>query len=164
MSREPWPPPTAQVAGHAVRLAAREDLDALMEVERAAHHAPWSREVFAREFEVDFSNVWCVEGDLAREQPALIGLLVFWVVHDELHILDVAVHPAARRRGLGRALVELLAAAGQQREMTLITLEVRVSNTPARNLYRATQFEELGQRPRYYADNGEDAIIMTRLL
>ena len=122
MNHDPWPPPPTQVAGYAVRLATREDLDALMEVERAAHHAPWSREVFAREFEVDFSNVWCVAGDPAREQPALLGLLVFWVVHDELHILDVAVHPAARRRGVARALVELLAAAGQQREMTLITL------------------------------------------
>ena len=140
--------------------ASAEELDALMLVEQAAHHSPWSRAVFEREFTIDFSQVWKVTNDA----NAIVAFLVFWRVHDELHILNVAVHPDAQRRGLGAWLIEQLARVGEAREMTLITLEVRVSNIPARTLYARTGFDELGVRPKYYADNGEDAVIMTRVL
>lgn len=140
--------------------ASIEDLDALMQVEHAAHHSPWSRAVFEREFTIDFSQVW----KLTSSAHKLVAFLVFWRVHDELHILNIAVHPHAQRRGLGAWLIEQLTRAGQAREMTLITLEVRASNTPARALYTRTGFDELGVRPKYYADNGEDAVIMTKLL
>lgn len=153
---------------HDLRAATEADLDALHAIARSAHHAPWDREIFARELGVEFSMTWVIENS-ARDQdagkvPPLLGSLVFWRVHDELHILDIAVHLTAQGRGLGRALIDELARFGEDTQMSLITLEVRSGNEPAINLYETCGFERVGLRKGYYADNGEDAIIMTRIL
>lgn len=151
----------------ALRAATASDLDALCGIALSAHHTPWSRDVFARELDVEFSMTWVIEAPdevVGEAMPALLGSLVFWRVHDELHILDVAVHRAAQGMGLGRALLEALVELGDDTQMSLITLEVRAGNEPAKNLYASCGFEEVGLRKGYYADNGEDAIIMTRIL
>jgi [ribosomal protein S18]-alanine N-acetyltransferase len=85
---------------------------------------------------------------------------VFWLVHDEVHVLNIATALEARRRGIGRALMEAAAAAGRARGATLATLEVRRSNTAAITLYRALGYRQVGIRPNYYTDEGEDAIVM----
>jgi len=90
----------------------------------------------------------------------VVGALVAWHVADEVTIVDVAVLPARRREGHGRALVaELLAWTASAGERRLVLLEVRVSNTPARALYAALGFEEVNVRRGYYGD-GEDAVEM----
>ena len=153
-----------QGAQYTLRAATEADLDALHAIARSAHHSPWEREIFARELEVEFSMTWVIERGDDLDAPSLLGSLVFWRVHDELHILDIAVHRAAQGLGLGRALIEELAALGDDTQMSLITLEVRASNEPAKNLYDSCGFKRVGQRKGYYADSGEDAIIMTRIL
>jgi ribosomal-protein-alanine N-acetyltransferase len=91
----------------------------------------------------------------------VVGYAGYWFVVDEAHISTIAVHPEWRGRGVGEhLLVHLL---GQALDLGAVaaTLEVRVSNTAAQNLYRKYGFEQVGRRRRYYRDNGEDALLMT---
>jgi ribosomal-protein-alanine N-acetyltransferase len=89
------------------------------------------------------------------------GYLIFWVVADEMHILNLAVHPKHRRQGIARRL--LAEGLTQARELgaNLAWLEVRPSNTPARALYASFGFTEVGRRPQYYDDTSEDALLLT---
>lgn len=96
---------------------------------------------------------------LAAVEGALVGVLVGHTVLDELEIHVVAVDDRARRRGLGRALVEATLAEARARGVTRAFLEVRVSNAAARALYRAVGFVDSDVRRRYY-DDGEDALVM----
>jgi ribosomal-protein-alanine N-acetyltransferase len=82
------------------------------------------------------------------------------VVHDELHILNVATAPEHRRRGVARAVLQAALDVGRQKRCTLATLEVRRSNGTALELYRSFGFRPVGIRPNYYVDEGEDAIVM----
>ena len=98
---------------------------------------------------------------VARAGDTVVGFAGVWMMVDEAHITTFGVHPDWRRQGIGRQLllnlVELSLAIGAQR----MTLEVRASNVVAQALYRAFGFEDAGRRPRYYTDDGEDAIVMT---
>ena len=90
----------------------------------------------------------------------LVGYTLFWHVVDELHLLNVAVAIDARRRGIGRALVEDLLAYARKHAVMRILLEVRASNVPALALYESLGFERFNVREGYYAD-GEDAVEMS---
>lgn len=107
-------------------------------------------------------------GEMAKPQAALLvacrqgevlGFCVGWFVADELQIIDVGVVPQARRRGLGRALLESFLAEAQARGVVSGILEVRADNAAARTLYRSLGFSDVGSRARYYPD-GADAILM----
>jgi ribosomal-protein-alanine N-acetyltransferase len=88
--------------------------------------------------------------------------VVFWLVHDEVHVLNLGTALEARRRGVGRALMEEAHALGRRRGAALSTLEVRRSNAAAIALYRGLGYRQVGIRPNYYAEEGEDAIVMVR--
>jgi ribosomal-protein-alanine N-acetyltransferase len=87
------------------------------------------------------------------------GFVIFWVVADEMHLLNLAVHPAHRRRGISRALLTAAMEQARSRGAAVVWLEVRPSNQAALTLYRSFGFEEVGVRRNYYTDNGEDALI-----
>jgi ribosomal-protein-alanine N-acetyltransferase len=91
----------------------------------------------------------------------LVGFVGGWRHVDEIHVTTVAVHPDWRRQGIGRSLMLHLMTSALDDGMVYVTLEVRVSNAPARQLYRQLGFREAGSRRGYYADNGEDALILT---
>jgi ribosomal-protein-alanine N-acetyltransferase len=91
----------------------------------------------------------------------MVGYIIVWVVHDELHVLNVATAAEARRRGVGRALMEEAHALGRSRACRLATLEVRRSNAAAIALYGALGYRQVGVRPRYYAEENEDALLMS---
>jgi ribosomal-protein-alanine N-acetyltransferase len=84
-----------------------------------------------------------------------------WLMVDEAHITTFAVLPAYRRRGIGGLLLAELMAMSADLGAAVCTLEVRLSNAAARRLYAEFGFKPVGVRPRYYTDNGEDALIMT---
>jgi ribosomal-protein-alanine N-acetyltransferase len=84
-----------------------------------------------------------------------------WLMVDEAHITTFAVDPGWRRQGVGEALLLALLDLAQARHAREATLEVRLSNLPARRLYEKYGFRPVGLRPHYYSDNGEDALIMT---
>lgn len=95
------------------------------------------------------------------EYNCLIGYDGFWVIGDEIHISTIAIHPKWRRRGLGELLLLNLLYIAQSAPVTLVTLEVRASNSNAQELYKKYKFEGVGRRKNYYRDTGEDAILMT---
>jgi ribosomal-protein-alanine N-acetyltransferase len=136
------------------------DLVPVAELERAAHSSPWSEDLIRRELDHDWSTVLLgfEEADGAQH---LAGYVIFWQVSDEIHVLNVAVAPEFRRRGYARAL--LVAAEEQCRQRAVLsTLEVRRSNLPAIGLYASLGYREVGVRRKYYADNNEDALLMTK--
>lgn len=101
---------------------------------------------------------------VAREERRALAFLIAWHVADELHVLNVATCPAARRRGLATALMNRSLEYARQQQVRLILLEVRRSNREAIRLYRKLGFTAMGVRPQYYSDNGEDAIEMVLTL
>jgi len=114
----------------------------------------------AAEFERPWSRVWVAgEGD---EEPR--AFLLAWLVVDELHVLSVATLPESRRRGMARALLERAIAFARENDVRTVLLEVRRSNAAAIRLYRAFGFSAAALRPKYYADNLEDAIEMSLVL
>nr|WP_242395323.1 ribosomal protein S18-alanine N-acetyltransferase [Anaeromyxobacter sp. SG63] len=137
-----------------------EDLDRAVEIEKSGFRHPWSRDLLARELSHAWSTVLVAEEDPGRGGGGIVGFIVFWLVHDEVHVLNVATATEARRRGIGRALMDAAVEAGRKRGARLATLEVRRTNVPAIALYRALGYREIGIRPNYYADEGEDAIVM----
>jgi [ribosomal protein S18]-alanine N-acetyltransferase len=162
-----WSLPTAEPLGddqaYWVRAATPDDAEALVAIERAAHSSPWPDEVFDGEFELDWSYIWgvCERPDA---DAAPVAMIVFWVIHDEIHLLNVAVCPDHQRRGIATRLLVRLAALGRQQQASFITLEVREHNEAAIALYESLGFAIIGQRERYYADTGEDALIMSWIL
>jgi ribosomal-protein-alanine N-acetyltransferase len=94
----------------------------------------------------------------------LVGYVGFWQVVDEAHITSVTVHKQYRGRGYGRALTDYIIRAAAKEGLTRATLEVRVTNIVAQNLYNSLGFEKTGMRKNYYKKTNEDAIIMARKL
>lgn len=90
----------------------------------------------------------------------IVGYGGMWLILDEAHVTNIAVHPEARGHGGGNIIVEALFRICRKHKITGITLEVRSSNFVAINLYEKYGFEKEGLRNHYYEDNGEDAIIM----
>ncbi|MCI0574064.1 MAG: ribosomal protein S18-alanine N-acetyltransferase [Myxococcaceae bacterium] len=136
------------------------DLEDVMALERRAFRNPWSAELLRRELEHEWSTILLAETAGGGGRPVLLGLCIYWVVHDEVHVLNVATEPAHQRRGVARSLLEEALARGRSRRCTLATLEVRRSNVPAIALYQGLGFRQVGVRPNYYSDEGEDALVM----
>lgn len=97
---------------------------------------------------------------VARLGDQVVGFLLAWRAADELHLTDLGVTAAARRRGIARQLVQDLRRLGSEHASRVVLLEVRESNEPALALYRALAFVELDRRARYYSDTDEDAVVM----
>ncbi len=95
------------------------------------------------------------------ERAPIVGYGGFWLMVDEAHISTIASHPQWRGRGIGELLLVTMIDAAMEMGANTITLEVRVSNTVAQDLYRKYDFKQVGMRKGYYSDNGEDALIMT---
>jgi ribosomal-protein-alanine N-acetyltransferase len=143
-----------------IRQMTPDDMPEVMEIERVAFTNPWSPDLLRRELTHDWSTILLAEEELAPGVRRLLGFSIFWVVHDELHILNVATDPSQRRRGVARQVMDATLERGRQRRCTMATLEVRRSNEAALLLYRALGFRAVGVRPNYYVDEGEDAIVM----
>jgi ribosomal-protein-alanine N-acetyltransferase len=137
-----------------------DDLPGVLEIEKIAFRNPWSPELLKRELTHDWSTILLAEEPDGRGGMRLLGFLIFWLVHDELHILNVATDPEQRRRGVARAVLAATLERARAHRCTLATLEVRRSNQAAINLYQAFGFRPVGIRPNYYVDEGEDAIVM----
>jgi ribosomal-protein-alanine N-acetyltransferase len=133
-----------------------EDLDEVLEIERASFTMPWSRGAFLYEIEKNrVARCWVV-----HEEGAVVGYICLWEIADELHITNIAVHPRRRRRGIARRLLAGVLEDARRRSLRLIGLEVRPSNTEARTLYEGLGFRVVGRRRGYYYDTGEDALVM----
>jgi [ribosomal protein S18]-alanine N-acetyltransferase len=137
------------------------DLPQVMELERLAFPNPWTPGLFLHELKLSFSRLLLARG--ANGGARLHGYVCWWVVGDEVHILNLAVHPDARRSGTGRALVERVIGDAVTHAAASVSLEVRRGNEAAEALYRSMGFSAAGVRRNYYGQ-GEDAVIMERRL
>lgn len=134
-----------------------DDIGAVHEIERASFFTPWPDDAYRNELVTNRLASYVV----ARAGEDVVGFAGLWVMVDEAHITSFAVHPRWRRRGVGQRLLLRLLELANDRRAREATLEVRLSNMPARRLYEKYGFRPVGIRPRYYSDNGEDALIMT---
>ncbi|MDR0929895.1 MAG: ribosomal protein S18-alanine N-acetyltransferase [Oscillospiraceae bacterium] len=132
------------------------DVEAVDEIEKGCFAVPWTHDAFVREI----TENKCARYLVAEVNGMVVAYAGMWLVIDEAHITNIAVHQAFRGRGYGelvtRALMRLAADTG----MVFMTLEVRRSNLVAQSLYRKVGFYDVGFRKRYYEDNQEDALIM----
>jgi ribosomal-protein-alanine N-acetyltransferase len=133
-----------------------EDLDAVLAIERQSFSMPWSRGSFLYELQQNrVARCWVM-----RSSARVVGYLCLWEIGEELHITNVAVDPAERRRGIARALLGSILDDARRRRLRLCALEVRPTNTEARRLYESFGFTVVGRRKGYYYDTGEDALVM----
>ncbi len=133
-----------------------EDLDEVVEIERLSYRTPWSRRAFLSELRDNAYADYIV----ARQGGRVVGYAGMWLLCDEAHITNIAVHPAYRGRKIGDLLLTHLERRAAQRGMKSMTLEVRPSNPVAQALYSKHGFVPRGIRRGYYSDTREDAIIM----
>lgn len=135
-------------------------LDEVLSIERT-FAAPWTREMFLQELR----QQWEASAALvALDGVRVIGYVLCWFVADEVHIVNLAVHARQRRRGIGRHLMNTVCDEGLRRGASIATLEVRFHNQPAIALYESLGFRNVAIRRAYYADNGEDALVMLKEL
>jgi [ribosomal protein S18]-alanine N-acetyltransferase len=133
-----------------------DDLDEVMEVELKSFTVPWSKEAFFNELTKNqFAHYLIVEVD-----QRVVGYCGVWIIIDEAHITNIALLPEYRGMKLGEALMAKVMELAREMGALRMTLEVRVSNERAQNLYRKFGFEEGAIRKQYYTDNMEDAIVM----
>lgn len=133
-----------------------DDLDAVQAIERRSFAVPWPDDAYRNEIRTNRLASYVV----ARAGDEVVGFAGLWVMVDEAHVTTFAVDPRWRRRGVGERLLLALLDVSVARQAREATLEVRLSNLPARRLYEKYGFRPVGIRPRYYS-NGEDALIMT---
>jgi len=142
-----------------LRRMVLNDLSRVMEIENQAFSNPWSTEMVKKELEHHWSTI--LLGEVFHEnQWHIRGLAIFWVVLDEVHILNVATDRIFRRQGIGRRMLDGLLQDAKIRKCTRAILEVRRSNEPAIGLYSSLGFLKVGLRPNYYQDDREDAVVM----
>jgi ribosomal-protein-alanine N-acetyltransferase len=133
------------------------DIPAVHEIERLSFPVPWPAYAFRQELETNKLARYLV----VRAGARTVAYGGIWLMVDEAHVTTFAVLPDWRRRGVGGRLMLALMELSAQVGAHVLTLEVRLSNIPARTLYQRFGFRPVGVRPRYYSDNGEDALIMT---
>lgn len=150
--REPKP------ARYRLAAARVEDLDEIARIEKASFLIPWKREFFESELKEPYRYARVLTGELGTA-PRIAGYLFAVSLYEEFHINKIATDPRLRNSGLGRRLLEDALARARAVEATAVTLEVRVSNVPAREFYKSYGFREAYRRRGYYQD-GEDAYAM----
>ncbi len=140
-----------------IKPMTQADIDSIIEIEAAAygeHH--WSKESFFNELSNDLAHYFCAFNDSGK----LIGYAGTWQILEEAHLTNIAVSPDFRRRKVGEALLATVIKECRKNGVKYLTLEVRVSNSPAINMYEKYGFKSLGTRKAYYQNNNEDALIM----
>ena len=135
------------------------DLDEIMAIERASFAMPWTRDQFEREIENPVSYPYTLMVIDEEGKMKLGAYIIFWIVYDEAHILDIAVRPGLRRRGIATWLFEKVITMLKEAYVRGVFLEVRKSNKAAINLYKKFGFKESYERKKYYGD--EDGLVMT---
>ncbi|MBQ2611269.1 ribosomal protein S18-alanine N-acetyltransferase [bacterium] len=140
-----------------IKQLTTQDIDSIIEIEEKAygkHH--WSRDSFLNEL----SNRLAIYYGAFDETNNLVGYVGCWQIIEEAHITNLAVNPEKRRMHIGETLLNILIKHCYSNGVKYLTLEVRVSNIAAINLYEKYGFKSLSTRKHYYQDNDEDALIM----
>lgn len=132
------------------------DVEQVYEIETLSFTLPWTKDAFFHEM-IGNEHAYYV---VAETDEGIVGYCGMWLVMDEAHVTNIAIHPDQRGKKMGEGLMQAAIDAAKANGAVLMTLEARVSNTVAQNLYRKLGFKNGGIRKRYYTDNYEDAIVM----
>jgi ribosomal-protein-alanine N-acetyltransferase len=146
-------------SGLIIRRARLTDVKSIWEIERLSFTTPWSFWNFLAELGNSRSTI-LVAGPPPPHAWETRGYLIYWLVAEETHIMNLAVHPRWRRQGIARALLKEGLRRARAQGAEVAWLEVRPSNQAAQALYESLGFQKIGRRPRYYANNQEDAVLM----
>lgn len=142
-----------------------EDIPFVREIDVRSFAMPWSERSYRFEISENMNSLSlvaeAVPAGALLGRPVIVGMSVIWVIIDEAHIATIATHPDYRGMSVGRRLLAHGLLEAYERGARLAYLEVRRGNTVAQNLYRQFGFQIVGERPRYYQDNFEDALLMT---
>lgn len=133
------------------------DVEAVHAIEEAVFTPPWTLDAFYHEMTTNTQATYVVAVD---DTDQIIGFCGMWIVLDESQITNVAVLPEGRGKGIGESLMREAIRIARERDVVLMSLEVRVTNRVAQNLYRKLGFQDGGIRKGYYSDNQEDALVM----
>lgn len=133
-----------------------EDLDAIYQIENSSFSVPWSKESLQNELSINQFAYYLV----VELEGEVIGYGGMWIITDEAHVTNIAISPSHRGQKWGEKLVTAMKQHAAERGAVSMTLEVRPSNTIALRLYEKMGFYQTGIRPKYYSDDGEDALVM----
>lgn len=134
-----------------------EDIDQVHLIEEEAFTIPWTKEAFEHEMTTNLYSYYILAETEAKE---IIGYCGMWIVMDECHITNVAVAERMRGKKIGEGLMREAIRIVLEQKVVLMTLEVRVTNDVAKNLYHKLGFKDGGIRKNYYTDTREDALVM----
>lgn len=137
----------------------KKHINDILKIEQESFAMPWSRNSMEKELKNKFA-VYVV----ALDGKKTVGYGGMWHIINEGHITNIAVDRQYRNIGIATKIIQRLIEIAEEREMIGLTLEVRMSNIAAKNLYIKLGFKLEGIRPEYYEDNGEDALIMWKYL
>lgn len=143
-------------SGVQIMPARLDDLPDLVRLEEACFSSPWTSKMLAAELTGNQFAHFLV----ARESGAIIGYLCYWIVFEEVRLMNLAVVESMRRRGIAVSLVDEALRTGRAHAATRAVLEVRASNRAALALYRRFGFVEVSTRRTYYTNPVEDAVLM----
>jgi len=133
------------------------DIPEVVDIDRSSFSLPWTERSFHYEVQENpAARCWVtvVDGRVA-------AMLVLWIIVDEAHIATIATHPHFRRRGFAKLILIKALASAREEGAKKALLEVRARHAVAQKIYCDIGFAEVGRRPMYYRDNGEDAVLMT---
>lgn len=133
-----------------------KDLEGVHSISGKSFKSPWSLDAIQSEFYNEMAHYL-----VARQGDETVGFLGTWLVFDEVQITNIAVDPACRRQGIAHLLLDHLLLDMKNKDMSIVFLEVRISNEAAKKLYEAHGFHYSGYRKKFYPD-GEDAYLMSR--
>lgn len=139
-----------------IRWMIRRDMPEVLRIEQSSFEFPWSEEDFVR----SLRQRNCI-GMVAEYEEQVVGFMIYELDRDQLHVLNFAVRPDARRRGIGTQMVEKLAGKLSQQRRTRISLEVRETNLAAQVFFRNSGFKAISVLRDYYDDTTEDAYVMS---
>ncbi len=146
----------------AVRVMTQKDVERVHQIDVASFTLPWPERSYRFELEENqASRLYVAEVEQEKGDAIVVGMLVMWLILDEVHIGTFAIDSAYRRHGIGRRLLAESLLQAYNSGVRRCYLEVRRSNEAAQTLYQSFGFQVTAIRARYYRDNGEDALLMT---
>ncbi len=138
-----------------IDLMQEKDVDDVLNISSLSLKESWTKDSFLKELTNPLAKYF-----LIKEDNKILGFAGVWIILDEGHITNIAIHPTYRNKGMGTILLKSLIEKCKSYNCNSLTLEVRESNAVALNLYTKLGFKSVGKRKNYYSDNNEDAIIM----
>ena len=138
-----------------IRPFTHDDLAEILAIENASFSDPWNKSKFEEELNIQYSLHYAAAID-----KNICGYIIVWYAGGEFHILNIAVSPAQRRKGIAKALISFITDLAVQKGVTGTFLEVRSKNEAALRLYAESGFTKYGIRKKYYPD--DDAVLMRR--